>query len=108
MFAVRSMITGAARVTNLQQSRVLSMTGVRMFNDNNLPILPSHAALKTKQKQYRVNDGRRVHEKENKDKFLHIITVVFLIAGTIEFTRVCWTLAYPNWETFLTMKRPSS
>jgi hypothetical protein len=35
---------------------------------------------------------------------LHLLTSFLCAVAMVEFTRVIWTLAYPNWPTFLTKK----
>merc|ERR1712002_35931 len=61
--------------------------------------------LKEKQKQFRIDDGLRVHEKMgSSDKILQTFTLGLVLIGFFEWCRVVWTLAYPNWETFLTKK----
>ncbi len=47
----------------------------------------------------------RIHERGGpSNKVIHVLTTVLCLVGMVEFTRVVWTLAYPNWPTFLTKK----
>jgi hypothetical protein len=47
----------------------------------------------------------RIHERGGpSNKILQTLTFALTVVGFAEFCRVVWTLAYPNWPTFLTKK----
>jgi len=47
----------------------------------------------------------RIHERGGtSNKVLHVLTTGLCLLAMVEFIRVVFTLAYPNWNTFLTIK----
>merc|ERR1712168_827375 len=85
--------------------RVLSTSSQLRINEREVAILPGFAKIKEKQKAYAVDDGLRVHEKGGqRDRILYHLSTILVLIGLYEWCRVVWTLAYPDWKTFLSKK----
>ncbi|XP_023326942.1 uncharacterized protein LOC111700302 [Eurytemora carolleeae] len=108
----RPMFTaGSDRIVLLNSRPMFTAGSVRMFGvsaglrikDVHVAIPENFRKLKQKQKAFSLDDGLRVHEKGGAtDKILYNISGLIVLIGFVEWCRVVWTLAYPDWKTFLT------
>jgi len=100
MFASRAslaLLSASGTKSSTAAARVLFSTTVRRFAGEPKANIPAgFAKLKEKQKFFNVDNGLRVHQRGGaSDSILHSITLLLILVGLVEWTRVVYTLAFP-------------